>query len=291
MEVAKADLPTRPCGTVQTLNDYVQFADLCHSNAQPPLTKGHACFNIAGDARPWTEQNDGPALQSVTILTAYDQLDPGIQKRAVDLVNANVAYLLGVYRDPTTNLWEEHSGYSFFARSAQLRCFQEIQASTIAGIDKPAGLQPAIDWLTLALAGHWDGTKYVSLMADPGDEVPPSPHDPVVSGYDPNIDIVQSAVYGAVPVTDSKLLATAAQLRSQWEQGAGFSSHHFITDASMNYFGSLLLDVPSPGAFIAQSSYSSIGYIAPAATGVCLAKRPGQRVMVFSGGGGFQMTA
>ena len=219
MEVVEADLPTRPGGTVQTLNDYVQFADLCHSNAQPPVTKGHACFNIAGDVRPWTEQNDGPALQSITILAAYDQLDPGIQKRAVDLVNANVAYLLGVYQDPTTNLWEEHSGYSFFARSAQLRCFQEIQASRIAGIDKPAGLQSAIDWLVLALAGHWDGSKYVSLMADPGDEVPPSPHDPVVSGYDPNIDIVQSAIYGAVPVTDPKLLATAAQLRSQWEEG------------------------------------------------------------------------
>jgi indolepyruvate decarboxylase len=63
------------------------------------------------------------------------------------------------------------------------------------------------------------------------------------------------------------------------------------SDASMNYFGSLLLDVPSPGGFIIQSSYSAIGYIAAAATGICLAKRPDQRVMVFSGDGGFQMTA
>ncbi|WP_220140180.1 thiamine pyrophosphate-dependent enzyme [Kitasatospora acidiphila] len=63
------------------------------------------------------------------------------------------------------------------------------------------------------------------------------------------------------------------------------------SDASMNYFGSLLLDVPAPGGFIVQSSYSSIGYIAAAATGLCLAKRDDQRVMVFSGDGGFQMTA
>jgi glucoamylase len=219
MEVAKAAMPTRPGGTVQTLNDYVTFADLCHSNAQPPWTKGHACFNIDGDVRPWTEQNDGPALQSITILAAHEQLDPDAQKLAVGLVNSNVAFLLGVYQDPTTNLWEEHSGYSFFARSAQLRCFEEIQASTIAGIDKPDGLQPAIDWLRQALAGHWDGSKYVSMMADPGNGAQPSPQDPVVSGYDPNIDIVQSAVYGAVSVTDTKLLATAAQLRSQWEEG------------------------------------------------------------------------
>ncbi|MGW3204031.1 alpha-keto acid decarboxylase family protein [Streptomyces sp. NPDC001135] len=62
-------------------------------------------------------------------------------------------------------------------------------------------------------------------------------------------------------------------------------------DASMNYFGSLLLDVPGPGGFVVQSSYSSIGYGAAAATGICLAKRPDQRVMVFTGDGGFQMTA
>ncbi len=235
MEVAKADMPTRPGGAVQTLNDYVRFADLCHSSIQPPWTKGHACFNIAGDARPWTEQNDGPALQSITILAAYDQLDPDTQKRAVDLVNSNVAFLLGVYEDPTTNLWEEHSGYGFFARSAQLRCFAEIQASTIAGIDHPAGLQPAIDWLRQALAGHWDGSKYVSMMADPGNGAQPSPQNPVVSGYDPNIDIVQSAVYGAIPVTDTKLLATAAQLRSQWEEGG--IAFYPINKADKEQFG------------------------------------------------------
>jgi indolepyruvate decarboxylase len=63
------------------------------------------------------------------------------------------------------------------------------------------------------------------------------------------------------------------------------------SDASMNYFGSLLLKVPASGGFVAQSSYSSIGYIAPAATGMCLAKGDHQRVMVFAGDGGFQMSA
>lgn len=63
------------------------------------------------------------------------------------------------------------------------------------------------------------------------------------------------------------------------------------SDASLNYFGSLLLQVSTPGGFIAQSSYSSIGYIAPAATGICLAKNHDQRVMVFAGDGGFQVSA
>jgi indolepyruvate decarboxylase len=63
------------------------------------------------------------------------------------------------------------------------------------------------------------------------------------------------------------------------------------SDASMNYFGSLLLKVGAPRGFIAQPSYSAIGYIAPAATGICLAKKTDQRVMVFTGDGGFQTGA
>ena len=42
------------------------------------------------------------------------------------------------------------------------------------------------------------------------------PDRPSRAPYDPNIDIVSAAIYGAVPVTDTKLLATAALLRSQW---------------------------------------------------------------------------
>ena len=63
------------------------------------------------------------------------------------------------------------------------------------------------------------------------------------------------------------------------------------SDASLNYFGSLLLKVGDAGGFVAQASYSSIGYIGPAATGICLAKNDQQKVMVFAGDGGFQMTA
>ncbi|MBB2830747.1 UNVERIFIED_ORG: indolepyruvate decarboxylase [Rhizobium esperanzae] len=62
-------------------------------------------------------------------------------------------------------------------------------------------------------------------------------------------------------------------------------------DASLNYFGSLLLEVGVRRGFIVQSSYSAIGYIGPAATGVSLAKQAKQRLLVFAGDGGFQMTA
>jgi glucoamylase len=214
MELVAAKMPVRPGGGVEPLNDYVAFAELCRSNATP--TPGHACFTIAGQSRPWTEQNDGPALQSVAVMAAYPQLDAASKKVAVGLVNANVQFLLGVYKDPTTNLWEEHHGYSFFARSAQLRCFQEVSTTDIAGINKPPALKSAIDWLQNALAGHWDDAnhRYVSMLVQDG-----VPSTPVVPGYDPNIDIVQACIYGAVPCTDPKMLSTAAQLRQQWEEG------------------------------------------------------------------------
>lgn len=60
---------------------------------------------------------------------------------------------------------------------------------------------------------------------------------------------------------------------------------------SLNYFGTMLLNVGTPGGFIAQAAYTDIGYVTPAATGACLALKDNQRMMVFAGDGGFQMTA
>ncbi|MFT5998195.1 MAG: indolepyruvate decarboxylase [Neolewinella sp.] len=60
---------------------------------------------------------------------------------------------------------------------------------------------------------------------------------------------------------------------------------------SLNYFGTMLLKVGSPGGFIAQAAYTDIGYVTPATTGACMAMKDDQRMMVFAGDGGFQMTA
>jgi len=195
----------------QALFDYVNFADLCQRNAAP--TKGHACFTIEGQPRPWSEQNDGPAIQTVAILAAFEQLDPAAQQVATALIGRNLEFLLGCYADQTTNLWEEHIGYSFFARSVQLRCFREVAANRL-GIPVPNGIADAITWLEDALLAHWNGSYYATMI---GGAAPGDPHQPAVpEGYDPNIDIVQASIYGAVPCTDTKLLATAAQLISQW---------------------------------------------------------------------------
>lgn len=60
---------------------------------------------------------------------------------------------------------------------------------------------------------------------------------------------------------------------------------------SLNYFGAMQLKVDCPGGFIAQAAYTDIGYVTPAATGACQAMKDDQRMMIFAGDGGFQMTA
>jgi glucoamylase len=122
------------------------------------------------------------------------------------VIAANLNFLQGAYQGETWNLWEEEQGASFFARSVQLKCFEAIAANTL-GINVPGWLSTAITWLQNALASHWNGQYYQSLLPVPSDSRAP---------YDPNIDTAAAAIYGAVPVTDTKLLATAALLRSQW---------------------------------------------------------------------------
>jgi glucoamylase len=206
----------------QPLIDYVTFSQTCQQSAGD--FDRASCY-INGTQRPWTNQTDGPALQTLTLLAIYRQLDTPTQAIAAQLINANLNFLEGAYQGQTYNLWEEEYGYSFFARSVQLRCFQAVAANTI-GITVPTWLPAALTWLTSALDSHWNGEVYQSVLPVPTDYRAP---------YDPNIDIVMSAIYGAESVTDPRLLATAAALRAQW---ADPSSKYFYpvngTDAALN---------------------------------------------------------
>lgn len=212
IEIAAAGLPVMSEGAgVEALNDYVNFARLCQQNAAPSL--GHACFTIAGQPRPWSEQNDGPAIQTIAMLQIHSQLDAAARGVARDVIVENIAYLLEVYRQPTTNLWEEYVSQSFFTRSVHLRCLREFSRNGL-GLAVPAGVATAISWLEDAIDSHWNGSCYASVLApEPraGEQVP---FDEV--GYDPNIDIVCAAIYGDIAVTDTRLLATAGHLRRIW---------------------------------------------------------------------------
>lgn len=194
----------------QPLIDYVQFAQACQSSGGD---FDRASFLINATPRAWSDQTDGPALQTLALLAMYSQLDAPTQAIANTLIAANLNFLQGAYQGDTVNLWEEEYGASFFARAVQLECFEQITANTF-GITVPSWLATAIQWLENALAGHWNGTYYETLIPVPTDKTP----------YDPNADIVMAAVYGGVAVTDTKLLATAALLRNQW---ANPSSQYF----------------------------------------------------------------
>ena len=197
--------------TNQPLIDYVTFSATCQASAGD---FDRASFYINGTQRPWTDQTDGPALQTLALLAMYGQLDPPTQAIANGLINANLAFLSTAYQGQTFNLWEEEYGYSFFARSAQLRCFQAVAANSV-GIAVPSWLPAALSWLVSALEGHWNGEYYQSMLPVPTDYRAP---------YDPNIDVIMAAVYGAESVTDPQLLATAALIRAQW---ADSSSKYF----------------------------------------------------------------
>jgi glucoamylase len=204
--ITAIELAAGPLPTNQPLIDYVQFAQTCQNSANAIGHFDRASFLINGTPRNWTDQTDGPALQTLAILRLYAQLDAPTQATAKAVIAANLNVLQNAYQGQTYNLWEEEYGASFFARSVQLQCFQAITANT-AGIAVPAWLPAAIPWLQDALASHWNGQYYQSMLPVPADYRAP---------YDPNIDIVMAAIYGAIAVTDTKLLATAAQLRSQW---------------------------------------------------------------------------
>ena len=200
-ELARGQLPSD-----QPLIDYVQFARACQASGGD---FDRACYLINATPRNWTNQSDGPALQTLAILDMYSQLDEPTQSAGRAVIAANLNFLSGAYQSATFNLWEEEYGASFFARAVQLRCFQAIAANTV-GIDVPEWTSEAITWLDSALATHWNGTCYQSLVPVPTSKSP----------YDPNIDIVLAAIYGSVPVTDTRLLATAALLRAQWADSA-----------------------------------------------------------------------
>ncbi len=201
--IVAIELAAGPLPTGQPLIDYVQFGQTCQNSGGD---FDRAAFLINGTPRSWTDQTDGPALQTLAILKMYAQLDAPTQAVATTVIAANLNFLQNAYQGQTYNLWEEEYGASFFARAAQLQCFRAVTANTV-GIPVPGWLNTAVPWLENALAGHWNGQCYQSMLPVPTDYRAP---------YDPNIDVVMAAIYGAIAVTDTKLLATAALLRSQW---------------------------------------------------------------------------
>jgi glucoamylase len=206
MEIAAPGVPMDPAQVKTHLTDYVNFAKLCQDAAPGDQAK----FTIDGQPfEGWPLQSDGAALQTLALMRAFALLDAPAQTTARAIADQNTNFLLGAYKKQTTSLWEEVTGNSFFARAVQLKCFTELKAQTL-GMNAPAQLDDAIDWLTGQLAGHWDGNQYLTFN--------PPAHKASPGDYDPNMDIVSASIYGAIECTDPKLLATATKIRNQWTE-------------------------------------------------------------------------
>jgi len=65
----------------QALIDYVRFSQTCQQSAGD-FDRGS--YYINGTQRPWTNQADGPALQTLALLAMYRQLDPPAQATATE---------------------------------------------------------------------------------------------------------------------------------------------------------------------------------------------------------------
>ena len=229
VELAAADLPTN-----QPLIDYVTFAQTCQ-NSGPPI--GYASYTIEGRQRPnWSEQSDGPALRTLAILQMYPGLETAAQAVARDVIATDIAYLLAVYQQPTRSLWEERDGFSFFARAVQLSCFSALVGNSL-GIPVPAGVAEAANWLQARLAEHWNSTEniYVTFGGPAGASNPPP-----TPGYDPNVDIVMAGIYGGLPPADTRMLATAARIRSQWTDPASSFAYPINTADQARGVGPLM---------------------------------------------------
>jgi len=124
----------------------------------------------------------------------------------------------------------------------------------------------------VTLADFVDGLLDANLLTHNQREPAPSDSSLISTSHNPNDQITYQGFYDYI----SRFIDKNTIIGS---------------DSSLNYFGSLLLKVNPVLGFIAQPSYSSIGYIGPAATGVCLAMQENQRFIAITGDGGFQMSA
>jgi glucoamylase len=198
-----------PPGVDPTLGDYVAFSATC----QDALGDGHeffrACFTVDGAPRDWSDQKDGPALQALAFARAWPFLDAAARATATRLAQRSLERTVAAWEDDDgyRGPWEDAAGPSFFARAAQLRFLREVDTTNTLGLVPPDGLATALAGLTGALATHWDAGagRYASILGVPDE--------------DPNADVVMACLYGAVPATDPRLLATAAQLRAAFDVG------------------------------------------------------------------------
>ena len=100
---APALMPTAVA--VQTLTDYVSFADACQKSTPGDIGRGK--YDVQGGGVAWSSQSDGPALRVLTLLQGYSSLSPATQTLAQQVIARDLACLLGP--SPSCRAWRHDS--------------------------------------------------------------------------------------------------------------------------------------------------------------------------------------
>jgi glucoamylase len=92
-------------GVDQTLCDYVAFSAICQSNvdSDPDVGFFRACFNIDGTPRCWSDQKDGPALQSLAFVQAWPYLETNAKVTATKVAQRNLDETVSDRRTTSTS--------------------------------------------------------------------------------------------------------------------------------------------------------------------------------------------
>lgn len=218
---------------LQALVDYARFSRGNQlSDAETGL--GEPKFEVTGEpyrgawGRP---QNDGPALRAVTAMRIARWLMAFERRDLVDalfykaelpahtLIKADLEYISHHWREPSTELWEEEEGTSFYTRMAQWRALSEG-----ADFARFMGDPGAADWYEAQAAAiyaeldrHWDGEKgYIRVTIDHT-----KPRPAKASGLD--VATVLAVLHsgpesGAWGVMDARLQATVARLEEAFTE-------------------------------------------------------------------------
>lgn len=208
------------------LDNYVSFSARTQANAiSAGKTVGHACFQVDGNVRNWSVQNDGPALRITSFIELWPRLNQNSQTLAKQVILKDLDYLLNQYQNPTVNLWEENSGRHFFTGAVQLRALTQLKAQAASlgiSIARPGDLTSAITWLSARPNVYWtslNGGYYRSTEGGFG------------RGGNIDSDVIMAAVYGKMQCLSDKMMSTAAVIRdtfvglypiNTWDKSQGF---------------------------------------------------------------------
>jgi glucoamylase len=104
-------------GVDQALCDYVSFSQISQASA---LNSGHffrASYQVDGNVRDWSDQKDGPALQSLAFVEAWPFLNGNAQETARMVAQRNLEETVNNWPADAQMFgpWEDVRGSSFFA--------------------------------------------------------------------------------------------------------------------------------------------------------------------------------